>query len=186
MIAAPCCRPRYHDRVRHRITPLPSRSTDRHRVLTAYHEAGHAVMAHLCGQQITEVEIVGDDDLTGSVQSLRFTDERASEHDPALPTAPLERRLLCTVAGMVAESMISGRRSWDESCEDLDAAVRLAMQVVGDCERVIPFLEIVREHAEDLLRCNWAAVELLANTLTEHPRMSGEEVRRLLAPVLPG
>ena len=27
--------------------------------LTAFHEAGHAVMAQLCGRQVTEVEIVG-------------------------------------------------------------------------------------------------------------------------------
>ena len=28
--------------------------------LSAYHEAGHAVMAELCGRQVTEVEIIGD------------------------------------------------------------------------------------------------------------------------------
>ena len=124
-------------------------------------------MAQLCGQQVTEVEIVGDDEHSGSVQSLRFVEEHRSEHDPGIPTAPIERRLLCTAAGMVAEAMVSGHATWDEGCEDLDAAVRLAMQVVGDCERVLPFLEIVRDHTEDLLRANWPAVELLANALLE-------------------
>ena len=175
---------RYHE-------PVPTSPTPPHRIiddpvrLTAYHEAGHAVMAQLCGRQITEVEIVGDEDLTGSVQSLRFADEDPSEHDPAVPTAPVERRLLCTAAGMVAESMVSGRRDWDEACEDLDLAVGLAMKVVDDCERVIPFLEIVREHTEDLLRRNWGAVEALADALIEHRSLSGEEVRQLLAPLLP-
>ncbi len=143
-------------------------------------------MAQLCGQQITEVEIVGDREHSGSVQSLRFVEERGSEVDPSIPTAPTERLLLCTAAGMVAEAMVSGRRSWDEGCEDLDAAVKLAMQVIGDCEQVIPFLEIVREHTEALLRSNWPAVELLAKALVEQRRMTGEEVRRLLAPHLPG
>ncbi len=32
---------------------------------------------------------------------------------------------------MVAEGMVSDRRGWDDGCEDLDAAVRLAVQVVG-------------------------------------------------------
>jgi ATP-dependent Zn protease len=153
--------------------------------LTAYHEAGHAVMAQLCGQQLTEVEIVGDEEHTGSVRSLRFVDEEGSSRDPAIPTAPVERRLLCTVAGMVAENLVTGHRELDESCEDLDAAVQLAMKVVGDCERVIPYLEVVREHTEDLLRRNWDAVEALADALVERRRMSGEEVRRLLAPLLP-
>lgn len=142
-------------------------------------------MAQLCGQQITEVEIIGDDELAGSVQSLRFVEEHPSESDPAIPTAPIERRLLCIAAGMVAEAIVSGKPTWDESCEDLDAAVRLAMQVVGDCERVLPYLEIVRDHAEDLLRANWPAVELLAETLLEDRRMTGEEVRKLLGPLLP-
>lgn len=154
-------------------------------MLTAYHEAGHAVMAQLCGQQVTEVEIVGDDELSGSVRSLRFAEEHGSEHDPSIPTAPIERRLLCTAAGMVAEAMVSGHRNWDEGSEDLDTAVRLAMQVVGDCERVLPFLEMVGDHIEDLLRGSWPAVEALAAALLENQRLTGEEVRRLLAPLLP-
>lgn len=163
----------------------PGVSTDPVR-LTAYHEAGHAVMAQLCGQQITEVEIIGDEDHSGSVKSLRFPAEHGSDADPAMPTAPTERRLLCTAAGMVAESMASGRDRWDEGCEDLDAAVRLAMQVVGDCERVLPYLEVVREHTEELLDRNWPAVEALAETLFDRGRLTGEEVRRLLTPLLPG
>ena len=154
-------------------------------LLTAYHEAGHAVMAQLCGQQITEVEIIGDDDHAGSVRSLRFLEEEPSEHDPAIPTAPVERRLLCIVAGMVAESLAGGRTDWDEGFEDLDTAVRLAMQVVGDCERVLPYLEVAREHAERLLRANWVAVERLADVLVDKRRLSGEEVRKLLGPLLP-
>lgn len=153
--------------------------------LTAYHEAGHAVMAQLCGQQVTEVEIVGDTEHTGSVRSLRFPEEHSTEQDPSIPTAPIERRLLCTVAGMVAEAMVSGHRNWDEGSEDLDTAVRLAMQVVGDCERVLPFLQMVGDHTEDLLRGSWPAVEALAGALMDRRRMTGEEVRRLITPLLP-
>jgi hypothetical protein len=131
------------------------------------------------------VEIVGDEELTGSVRSLRFAEERGTGHDPGIPTAPTERRLLCIAAGMAAENIVSGRQQWDESCEDLDAAVHLAMKVVGDCERVIPYLEIVREHTDDLLRRNWPAVAALADVLVERRRMTGEEVRRLLEPLLP-
>lgn len=153
--------------------------------LIAFHEAGHAVMAQLCGQRITEVEIVGDEDHAGSVQSLRFADEHGPNQESGIPSAPTERRLLCVAAGMVAENLVSGRGQWDDSCEDLDAAVHLAMKVVGDCERVIPYLEIVREHTEDLLRRNWTAVEALADVLVKRRRMTGEEVRRLLEPLLP-
>jgi ATP-dependent Zn protease len=158
----------------------PPAVVDHRLTLTAYHEAGHAVMAQLCGQQVTEVEIVGDDELSGSVRSLRFVEEDPALVDPNLPTAPVERRLLCTVAGMVAEAMVSGRDGWDDSSEDLDTAVRLALQVVGNCERVMPYLEQVRDHAEDVLRHSWPAVEALASALVAKRRLTGDEVRRLL------
>ncbi len=168
---------RYDDRV--------SQEDRRSLRLTAYHEAGHAVMAQLCGRRVTEVEIIGDEEHSGTVQWRRFAEEHPAEDDAGIPTAPIERRLLCVAAGMVAEAMISGKNSWNESSDELDEAVRLAMRVVGDCERVLPFLEVVREHTEDLLRRHWPAVESLAGELIRRRRMSGEEVRRLLAPLLP-
>jgi ATP-dependent Zn protease len=148
--------------------------------LTAFHEAGHAVMAQLCGQQITRVEIVGDADHTGSVHSLRF---------PANPgmrdgAEAVEDRLRCTLAGVVAETIVSGREDWDEKSEDLDSAVRLAMQMVDDCEAVLPFLEKLRREIEEELRDRWVAVELLAIELLLHKSLTGSEVRKLLGPLL--
>jgi len=61
----------------------------------------------------------------------------------------------------------------------------LAMLVVGDCERVVPFLEMARDHTEELLRANWTAVDALATTLIQRHRMTGEEVRHLVTPLLP-
>ena len=44
-------------------------------------------MAQLCGQQVTEVEIVGDEEHSGSVRSLRFAEEHTSKLDPETPVA---------------------------------------------------------------------------------------------------
>ena len=165
--------------------------TSRHRqqpardLLTAYHEAGHAVMAHLCGQRITRVEIVGDDEHAGSCSALRPSPVETPAADAAVPTAAIEARILCVCAGLVAEAEVSRSESWDEGRDDLDEAVRLAMKVVGDCERVIPFLEMAREHAADLLRRHWVAVEALAERLVESRVMAGAEVRKMLAAYLP-
>jgi len=148
--------------------------------LTAYHEAGHAVMAQLCGQQITRVEIVGDEDHTGSVDSLRFPQESATDGG----SEAIKGRLKCTLAGMVAEAMVSGREDWDEKSEDLDLAVRLAMQLVDDCEDVLPLLDDIRREIEHELRDRWVAVELLAIELLHLKSLTGSEVRKLLAPLL--
>ncbi len=88
--------------------------------LTAYHEAGHAVMAQLCGQHVTEVEIIGDEEHSGSVQSLRFAEEHATGARSEHSHGAHRTAVLCIVAGMVAEAMVSGQRTWDESAEDLD------------------------------------------------------------------
>jgi ATP-dependent Zn protease len=93
--------------------------------LTAFHEAGHAVMAELCGRLLTEVEIVGDREHSGMVHSLAFPARATDGED----TDEIERHLKIMLAGIVAEAMVSGRRDWDESGEDLESAVRLAMRL---------------------------------------------------------
>lgn len=148
--------------------------------LTAYHEAGHALMAHLCGQQITEVEIVGDADHAGSVQSLSFP---ADPHDQANAEAErdaIERRLKCVLAGTVAEAIVMGRSGWDESCEDLDIAVRLAMPLVDDCEDVLPYLEKLGSQIEDDLRGHWDTIEVLVRELLRRKSLAGGDVRRII------
>ncbi len=156
-----------------------------HERATAYHEAGHAVIAVLCGERLTGVEIVGDDHHLGSVDALRLGLEPAAGVDPAVPTAPVERRLLCVLAGPVAESIITGEPAWDEHSGDLDVAVRLALQVTGDCCAVEPYLDAARDHLEDLLCRHWLAVETLAWALLADRRLDGATVRRLLRPLLP-
>jgi hypothetical protein len=163
------------------LPPVISEAADR---LTAFHEAGHAVMAELCGQHLTRVEIEGDTEHTGTVQSLRFPPDPAEDASPEAAAASVEARLKCVLAGTVAEGRVSGREGWEEGSEDLDLAVRLGMRLVDDCEDVLPLLEDVREVVHDELVRNWAAVEALAVELLARRSLSGAEVRKLLAPLL--
>jgi hypothetical protein len=152
--------------------------------LTAFHEAGHAVMAQLCGRQITEVEIVGDREHTGSVQSLAFPPDPADGARSEEEAEDVERQLKIILAGTVAEAMVSGRQGWDETSEDLDAAVRLGMRLVEDCEDVLPLLSDIGADVERDLRRHWSAVEMLVAELLDRKALTGSEVRRLLTPLL--
>ena len=67
---------------------------------------------------------------------------------PEEETEDVERRLKIILAGIVAEAMLSGRKDWDETSEDLDAAVRLAMRLVDDCEDVLPLLSAIKVDVE--------------------------------------
>jgi hypothetical protein len=146
--------------------------------LTAVHEAGHAVMAELCGRLLTEVEIVGDHEHAGSVQS------RAFNPSPDAETEDIERHLKIILAGIVAEAMVSGREGWDETSEDLDTAVRLAMRLVDDCEDVLPLLEDIGSDVMRDLERHWSAVETLAAELLDRKALTGSQVRNLLKPHL--
>jgi hypothetical protein len=146
--------------------------------LTAFHEAGHAVMAELRGRLLTEVEIVGDREHTGSVQSL------ALHPKPDAEAEDIERHLKIILAGTIAEMMVSGRENWDETSEDLDAAVRLAMRLVDDCEDVLPLLADLRIDVERDLHEHWPAVQVVAGELLRRRTLTGSEVRKLLTPFL--
>ena len=150
-------------------------------ILTAYHEAGHTVMAHLCGQIVTTVEIVGDEEHTGSVSCLRFLEEPRWGLNKHMPSAAIEARILCLVAGIAAESILTGDSSWREPEDDLDEAVRLALRVVGSCDRVLPLLEEARDHAVDLLDRHWNAIEILAGLLLIHRRLTRDQLRQAMA-----
>lgn len=150
--------------------------------MTAYHEAGHAVMAHLVGQIVTAVEIVGDEEHSGSVCSLRFGGQPTSGESLA-EARTLETRILCLVAGGAAEDILTGERRPRESDGDLDEAARLALRLVEEWHQVVPMLDEARDGAVDVLRNHWEAVEALALRLLVHRRLSGEEVRRLIEAV---
>jgi hypothetical protein len=152
--------------------------------LTAFHEAGHAVMAELCGQHLTSVEIEGDSEHAGTVQSLRFPPDPAEDGSAEAAAASIEARLKCVLAGTVAEGRVSGRSGWDEGSEDLDLAVRLGMRLVDDCEDVLPLLEDVRDEVAAELERSWRAVQVLAEQLLARRSLSGAEVRKLIAPHL--
>jgi len=151
---------------------------------TAYHEAGHAVMAHLCGQIVMRVEVCGDAEHSGSVSSLRFRGQPRWAANSCLPSASYEARILCLVAGLAAETIATGRTTWKETDDDLNEAVRLALRIVGSCDRVLAFLELAHDHAVELLRRHWSAVEVVADELLCQGNLAGEDLRRLLAPVL--
>ena len=152
--------------------------------MTAFHEAGHAVMAELCGRRVTEVEIVGDREHAGMVHSLAFPPDPADGVSQTAEAKDVERHLKIILAGTVAEAMVAGRDGWDETSEDLDAAVRLGMRLVDDCEDVLPLLEDIGAEVERVLREHWPAVEEVARELLDRKALDGSEVRKLLAKIL--
>ena len=57
---------------------------DHHHAVIAYHEAGHTVMAHLCGRAVRRVSIVGDEESAGRVEHSHPRGRWGLHHDGAL------------------------------------------------------------------------------------------------------
>lgn len=152
--------------------------------LTAIHEAAHAVMAELYGERTTRVEIVGDSEHTGTVESLRFPANPEESASDRKTDEAVRQRIKCVLAGTVAEAMVTGRQDWNDPSEDLDYAVRLAMQLVDDCGDVVPLLGEIRTELEKEIKANWQAVEMLAVELMHRKSLTGSEVRRVISPFL--
>jgi len=169
---------------------IPAPATDPlQTLLTAFHEAGHAVMAHLCGRRLTQVEIDGDRHRSGSCTFLQHDPDPEEAVDSLVPGVHLERELLCLCAGMVCEQILCDEEpcsgaDFDEHSRDIGQAIHLALQVVGRCDRVLPYLEAVHEHVRELMQRHWQAVEALAAELLAHRRLPGFRVHRLVTSVI--
>jgi len=146
------------------------------RMRTAYHEAGHAVMAHLCGQRVESVEILGDEELSGSVSTLSLNTDSSSSLE-------MELQILCLLSGQAAESIRFPRVAAPYENEDLDAAIRIALNLLSSPEEVMPFLKNAEAEVLRLLYREWELVEALVTALHQQPVLEGEELRRILTRV---
>src|SRR4029077_20734066 len=90
---------------------------------TAYHEAGHAVMALALGRPVDHVSIRADAQFLGHCE-FRKAVFRPSEDW-------LEREMLIALAGLAAEAIRTGDYAWDGAARDLRHARQLASERTG-------------------------------------------------------
>src|SRR6478752_7313930 len=87
---------------------------------TAYHEAGHAVVALALGRPVHRVSVLPNRDRLGQCE-FRKGVFRPSEDW-------VEREILIALAGMAAEAQHTGTYGWDEAERDLRYARKLVLQ----------------------------------------------------------
>ena len=139
---------------------------------TAYHEAGHAVLALALGRPVDGVSILAASDRLGSC-AFRKPVFRPTEDW-------LEREILISLAGLAAEARHTGAYAWDGAARDVRHAHALAVQRAGarQAERLQRRLLAKAEHllAQEV---NWQAIEWIAAELLRLGRISGRAARHL-------
>ena len=147
---------------------------DAQATLTAYHEAGHAVIALQMGRTVREISI-----LPGG-KRLGFC-EMAKGGRP--PKDALEADLLILLAGMAAEAKVSGRYGLDGASQDLRMAEKLALHRAGNARHAERLLERALDKVEHLMRdaATWSAIDLIAAELLKAGVLSGRAARHFHA-----
>jgi hypothetical protein len=143
-----------------------------HRELTAYHEAGHAVVALSLDRPVHRVSILPNRERLGQCEFGKGV-FRPSEDS-------LEREILIALGGLAAEARYSGTYSIEEADRDLRYVRRLVLQ--RKSERAAPrYEERMLAKVESMLgdEAVWRAVELIAEELLKQQVISGRAVRHL-------
>ena len=163
------------------------------RDIIAYHEAGHAVIAHLLGKTVTNVSIIPT---TASAGGYTLVEEKEEE----LTTLSDYRNTIMTLYGGRAAETILAEDSYDISIgasNDIKEATRLASSMVNFAdgidysslgeygtkiivEKTKEELEKLWERTLSIAEENWEDIEKVAEELKIEERISGEEFLKLV------
>lgn len=147
---------------------------------TAYHEAGHAVMAEILGRPIEKVTIVAAQLQTGGFRSGMCKVQKGRKK-PAQKDE-LEDDVLILLAGMVAESFTTGRYCENSANSDFGMVERLLANRARNQKQLERLCKRYLDKTEYLLAgdAQQLAVELVAKELLARETISGRTVRHMV------
>jgi ATP-dependent Zn protease len=139
---------------------------------TAYHEAGHAVIALVLGRPVQHVSILPDGTFLGRCEFGKGVTRPTDDW--------LEREILIALGGIAAEARHTGTYAWEGAARDQLFVRQLAVQRAGErrAERLERRLLAKAEHLLSR-EGHWRAVELIAAELLQKGAISGRAARHL-------
>lgn len=152
---------------------------------TAYHEAGHAVMAFHLGVASTRkgISIVRDDTSAGRFHHQKLLRGNSPELDDS-PAARIrmEKTILISLAGPVAQKFFNPRSVRHYHGEnDHQQAVDIAVHLNGGGEEATAYLKWLGLRTKRIVKLRWPLVEALAKEALARKTMTGKEVNEFLS-----
>jgi ATP-dependent Zn protease len=152
---------------------------------TAFHEAGHAVMANRLGLRLRKVTIIPSEGLAGYCQHFRGYRDKHMEtgNDPYRVRLRIEKHIMTALAGMVAQKFYS-RRSFKpiHARSDMENAAQMAMSITGSTKESNAFMEWLYIRTTNELKdsVHWEAVKALAAELLLHGELTGKQATKVI------
>jgi hypothetical protein len=140
---------------------------------TAYHEAGHAVIALALGRNVQRISILPNRLRLGECELKKGRAKPA--HDP------LEVDILILLGGVAAEARYTGKYEWAGGQQDLRAVRARTSQRASGEKQVARLERRLLDKVEHLLAdpALWRATELIAAELFRCTTISGRAARHL-------
>ena len=160
----------------------------RHRLeVTAYHEAGHAVMAVLNRMPLHDASILthGSDASSGRTR-LSVTGAISERFAKGRKLGDREYRQVIrsacfNLAGDIAQRRFAPTaRRIDHSWSDLENVSRLFKGIGLSGAKLRAVANAVASATDQLIESNWPRVEAVANQLLEKGSLSGTQLRRIV------
>jgi hypothetical protein len=133
---------------------------------TAYHEAGHAVMALRLGRRFRYATVRPEEDRLGHVRYYA-ANYRPDGGDSDAARLTTEQHILTLLAGAAAERRFAGRTDRVGAKADYERAADLAGYVCGSQEEATAYLRWLSVRTGNTLGVWWGAVVAIAEALRD-------------------
>jgi ATP-dependent Zn protease len=142
-------------------------------IATAYHEAGHAVVALSLGRTIVKLSIVRNSLRLGAVNLGSGRTGRRQDY--------FETEALILLAGIVCEARITGELNWSGARQDLSILRRHISTRVSSEKAANRLERRLFDKAEHYVTQPniWEAIERIATMLIQHRSISGRSARHI-------
>ena len=155
------------------MSDVHKRKIDEQMLATAYHEAGHAIVAISLGRTVEKCTIVRNTIRLGAVQLGKRRGQRQQDF--------FEVEAMILLGGLVSEARYTGQHNWDGAQQDLRALRRLTLARVETDQQVERLekrlLDKTAHHMEQ--PGHWEAVEMVVAELIKLQAISGRSARHL-------